>query len=208
MEFRFGARCLALVTCALIGVSVLRHPDASFARGEARSRSASGEARSRSSCSLPLPMIISTDVDVDDVQAIGYLLNSPVFSIKGIVVEADGWSSQFAGVVNAMRITKRYALPDIPVAFGPLLSVCAARCALVGGWPTGRARASMLILARPPPLLPSQMTSLNGKYDNAGLPPDKLKPNNYLTEFVPLPFNPRPPEWRSAAALIIDLLKK
>jgi hypothetical protein len=219
----------ALVAFGLLGVVALR---AASPPTLAAARSATARARSPV-CTLPLPLIISTDVDVDDVQAIGYLLNSPVFDVQGIVAESDGFILQFAGVANTMRITKRYGRPDIPVAFGPLLSVRARarRAAADGGararrsssraWRTAahaRARPHSRVArasAVPPRSIGidrrrarHQLTSLNGEFGNLGMPPDSIKPNSYLTDFVPLPFNSRPPEWRDGATLIIDLLKK
>lgn len=238
---------LALVACSILGVVAMLSETPAAMLSETPA-----DARSRSSvCSLPLPLIVSTDVDVDDVQAIAYLLNSPVFDVQGIVVEADGFSLQLANVVNTMRLTQRYGRPEIPVAFGPLLSVraharprvgpalgvldaggnalgapsrrtCvgpALACSMRGGGGNGLgkaggsalgppARALMYACASLPRVGMPQMTSLNGKLANEGLPPDHIKPDTYLTEFVPLPFNSRPPDWRSGPALVIDLLKR
>lgn len=67
-------------------------------------------------------MIIDTDMDTDDVLGISYLLqqmNRGVVKVEAIVVTATGFSDQWAGVEGAMRLTKRFGHPDIPVAHAP-----------------------------------------------------------------------------------------
>ena len=74
------------------------------------------------SCPARLPLIIDTDVDSDDVQAIAYLLQSSVFDIKAITVSANGWTSQWSGVISVLKLTQRFGRPDIAVAYGELQS--------------------------------------------------------------------------------------
>lgn len=68
---------------------------------------------------LPRPLIIDTDANQDDFLAIAYALQSPVFDVRAILVSATGFSTQYAGVENVMRLTQQYGQPDIPVAYGP-----------------------------------------------------------------------------------------
>lgn len=127
-------------------------------------------------CKGPQPVIIDTDMDTDDQMAIAYLLAEPSIVVKAITVLADGWSNQWSGVVNAMRLTQYFGQPDIPVAYSPKYN---------------------------------SDTQLNLQEPN-GLPKISLLPgiNNYLSEFVPLPFNERPPSWQYASTLIARTLKK
>ena len=37
--------------------------------------------------------------------------------MKAITVSAVGWSHQYSGVVNAMRLTQFFGQPDIPVGY-------------------------------------------------------------------------------------------
>ena len=109
-----------------------------------------------------------------DMMAIAYLLAEPSIVVKAITVLADGWSNQWSGVVNAMRLTQYFGQPDIPVAYSPKYN---------------------------------PDTQLNLQEPN-GLPKISLLPgiNNYLSEFVPLPFNERPPSWQYASTLIFTTL--
>ena len=63
------------------------------------------------------PIVIDTDMDIDDMMVLIVLLNSPAVEIKAITVLSDGWSSQYSGVEQAMRLTQKYGAPDIPVAY-------------------------------------------------------------------------------------------
>jgi len=123
-----------------------------------------------------IPIIVDTDMDIDDMMALIVLLNNPDIEIKGITVLSDGWSSQYSGVVQAMKLTQKYGQPDIPVAYmsGPL---------------TG---ATQLNTVDPPQDLPP--SAFKG-----GI-------NTYLTEFVFTAANLRPPAWQSADQLLDELL--
>ncbi|CAJ1440594.1 unnamed protein product [Effrenium voratum] len=66
-----------------------------------------------------MPVIIDTDVDTDDQMAIAYLLAQPSIEVKAITVACDGWSQQWAGVTNIMRLTQYFGQVDIPVAYSP-----------------------------------------------------------------------------------------
>lgn len=120
-------------------------------------------------CPARIPLIIDTDCDTDDIQAIGYLLQTSLFDIKAITVDSNGWTSQWAGVNSVLKLTQRFGRPDIPVAYGTL----------------------------------NGKTNLNNVYLNSNLPTNAYKPNDFLTTVVPLPPNPRPPSWQSAAQLIL-----
>ncbi|KAJ1616929.1 Inosine/uridine-preferring nucleoside hydrolase domain-containing protein [Pavlovales sp. CCMP2436] len=152
-----GCVCLAIIIVACgtcIFVALLAH------------------RRPATTCPARVPLILGTDVDVDDIQAISYLLQSDVYDIKAIVVENDGWSSQWDNVVNVMRLTQRFGKPKTPVVYGPTAGE----------------------------------TLLNNNYLNAGLPPTRYLPNSFLIDYVPLPFEVRPPAWQSAAQIINEIL--
>lgn len=63
------------------------------------------------------PIVIDTDADVDDLMGISYLLTDPRIEVKAILLSADAWSNQWAGVVNVMRLTQFFGCPKLPVAF-------------------------------------------------------------------------------------------
>ena len=63
---------------------------------------------SSSSSSARKPVIIDTDMDIDDMQAIQYALMSPAYQIVAISVTSTGWSSQWSGVQNAMRLIQQF----------------------------------------------------------------------------------------------------
>jgi len=121
-------------------------------------------------------VIVDTDVDTDDMMAIAYLLAEPTIEVKAISVLADGWSHQWAGVVNVMRLTQFFGQPDIPVAYSPKYN---------------------------------SDTQLNLKEPNE-LPNPSLLPgvDNFLSEYVPLPFNERPPSWMYGPRLVRETLRK
>ena len=123
-----------------------------------------------------IPIIVDTDMDIDDMMALIVLLNNPDIEIKGITVLSDGWSSQYAGVVQAMKLTQKYGQPDIPVAYmsGPL---------------TG---ATQLNTVAPPQDLPPSAF--------------KKGIDTYLTESVFTAANLRPPAWQSADQLLDEVL--
>jgi len=123
-------------------------------------------------------VIVDTDVDIDDMMAIIYLLNDPSVDVKAITVETDGWSMQHAGLGNVMRLTQQYGCYDIPVAFGEAYLV----------------------------------TQLNGEW---GAHPNRLPKISYLngtttflTNWVPTPFNPKPPSSMSASELILHTFRE
>lgn len=68
------------------------------------------------SAELHTPVVINTDMNVDDMAAIAYLLRHHN-NILAITVSAGGFSSQWAGVDNALRLVHHYNRSDIPVAF-------------------------------------------------------------------------------------------
>eukprot|EP00441_Pelagodinium_beii_P016794 CAMPEP_0197673750 /NCGR_PEP_ID=MMETSP1338-20131121/81589_1 /TAXON_ID=43686 ORGANISM="Pelagodinium beii, Strain RCC1491" /NCGR_SAMPLE_ID=MMETSP1338 /ASSEMBLY_ACC=CAM_ASM_000754 /LENGTH=82 /DNA_ID=CAMNT_0043254043 /DNA_START=68 /DNA_END=316 /DNA_ORIENTATION=+ len=55
-------------------------------------------------------------MDIDGMEAIIYLLNNPNIDV-GITVTANGFSNPWAGVDSAMRLTHKYNMSDMPVAF-------------------------------------------------------------------------------------------
>lgn len=123
-------------------------------------------------------VIVDTDADIDDLMAITFLLNDRSFDVLAITVEANGFSSQWAGVSLVMRLTQRYGVPDLPVAFG--------------------ARYSETQLNAEWGLQPNNLplpSLINGS-------------DTFLTEWVPTPFNPRSPSPLSASQLIIKALKE
>eukprot|EP00438_Fugacium_kawagutii_P003807 Skav205035 [mRNA] locus=scaffold2669:115951:116331:- [translate_table: standard] len=85
--------------------------------------SAAGLDTGNLSCSVKpcrrMPVIVDTDMDTDDQMALIFLLGEPSIEVKAITVSADGWSNQWSGVQNAMRLTQLYGQPDIPVAYSP-----------------------------------------------------------------------------------------
>ena len=122
----------------------------------------------------PRPVIIDTDMDTDDQMAVAYLLGEPSIEVKAITVLADGWSNQWSGVQNAMRLTEFFGQPDIPVAYSP------------------RYNPDTQLDMQEPNRLPKP-SLLNGI-------------DNYLSEYVPLDFNERPPSWMFASTLIRNVL--
>jgi len=64
------------------------------------------------------PLLIDTDVDVDDLTAIAYLLNEPSVSIKALTVVSTGWVDQVPGGTNLRRLTQFFGCPKIPVGVG------------------------------------------------------------------------------------------
>lgn len=123
-------------------------------------------------------VIVDTDADIDDLMAITFLLNERSVDVLAITVEANGFSSQWAGVSLVMRLTQRYGVPDLPVAFGARYS----ETQLNAEW------------GLQPNNLPAP-SLINGS-------------DTFLTEFVPTPFNPRSPSPLSASQLIIKALKE
>lgn len=146
-----------------LGISLLQ------VKGEKRRAVTRGPTRS---------VIIDTDVDIDDMMAIIYSLNEPSFDVRAITVETDGWSMQWAGLGNVMRLTQKYGRGDLPVAFPENYIVTQ----LNGKWGTHPNEL-------PPP------SYLNGT-------------STYLTDWVPTAYNPRPPSSMSAAELIIHTMRE
>eukprot|EP00931_Biecheleriopsis_adriatica_P086903 TRINITY_DN61459_c0_g1_i1.p1 TRINITY_DN61459_c0_g1~~TRINITY_DN61459_c0_g1_i1.p1 ORF type:complete len:425 (+),score=59.94 TRINITY_DN61459_c0_g1_i1:101-1276(+) len=122
------------------------------------------------------PVIIDTDMDTDDMMAIAYLLAEPTIEVKAISVLADGWSHQWSGVVNAMRLTQFFGQPSIPVAYSP------------------KYNSDTQLSLKEPSMLPrpSLLTGID----------------NFLSEFVPLPFNERPPSWMYGPRLVRETLRE
>lgn len=122
-----------------------------------------------------MPVIVDTDMDTDDQMALAFLLGEPSIEVKAITTLADGWSNQWSGVQNAMRLTQAWGQPDIPVAYSTRYN--------------GDTQLNMM----QPNDLPNP-TLLTGI-------------GNFLSEFVPLPFNVRPPSWMYASRLIRETLR-
>lgn len=122
------------------------------------------------------PVIIDTDVDTDDMMAIAYLLAEPTIEVKAISVLADGWSHQWSGVVNVMRLTQFFGQPGIPVAYSPKYN---------------------------------SDTQLNTKEPNELPKPSLLAGiDNFLSKYVPLTFNERPPSWMYGPKLVRETLRQ
>ena len=66
----------------------------------------------------PLPLLIDTDVAVDDLVAIAFLLSSPSIEIKAITVSGTGEAHCDAGVDVVLRLLERLDAPPIDVACG------------------------------------------------------------------------------------------
>lgn len=62
------------------------------------------------------PLIIDTDMNVDDMAALAFLLLHHS-NILAITVSAVGFSAQWSGVDNALRLLQYYNRSEIPVAF-------------------------------------------------------------------------------------------
>jgi len=122
-------------------------------------------------------IILDTDVDIDDMMAITYLLNEPSLDVRAITVSNNGWSSQWAGVGNVMRLTQRYGATHVPVAFQTTYTMTMLNNEGIGFHPNNL-----------PPL-----DYLNGT-------------DTFLTNWVKTPWNPRPPSSMSAAELILHTL--
>lgn len=60
---------------------------------------------------------VDTNMDIDDMMALVYLLTESSIDVAAITVASDGWSTQFAGVSNAMRLTQKFGKTSIPVAY-------------------------------------------------------------------------------------------
>mmetsp|Transcript_3998 Transcript_3998/g.7258 ORF Transcript_3998/g.7258 Transcript_3998/m.7258 type:complete len:354 (-) Transcript_3998:226-1287(-) len=61
-------------------------------------------------------IIVDADMNVDDMAAIAYLLGRGA-DIRAVTVSATGFSAQWAGVDNALRLLYSLNRSDIPVAF-------------------------------------------------------------------------------------------
>lgn len=64
----------------------------------------------------PAPLVIDTDMNVDDMAAIAFLL-AHHSNILAITVSAVGFSAQWSGVDNALRLLNYFNRSEIPVAF-------------------------------------------------------------------------------------------
>ena len=67
----------------------------------------------------PSPVIIDTDMAIDDMQAIVYLLNSPEVDVRAITLETTGEATCKAGINNLLGILNLYPSRHIPIACGP-----------------------------------------------------------------------------------------
>ena len=74
---------------------------------------------STSATSRSIPIIIDTDANMDDFLAIVFALRHPRLDVRAITVASTGFSNQFSGVQNVMKLTQLCGQPEIPVAFGP-----------------------------------------------------------------------------------------
>eukprot|EP00494_Astrolonche_serrata_P032284 UN32553 len=63
-------------------------------------------------------VIFDTDMDVDDMHAIMFMLGSEYIDLKAITVAENGWSNQIAGVPNALKLVKKFGCDNVPVAYG------------------------------------------------------------------------------------------
>ncbi len=63
-------------------------------------------------------LIIDTDVDMDDMMAILYLLKRPDIAIKAITTAGDGMSHYKYGVPNLQNLLQLAGHPKIPVSYG------------------------------------------------------------------------------------------
>jgi len=72
--------------------------------------------------SSPRPLIVDTDMDVDDMWTIVWMLKKSDFrtywAIKAITVEGNGWSDSVFGVPNCLTLIQMLGCPNIPVAYG------------------------------------------------------------------------------------------
>src|SRR5205085_8303014 len=66
--------------------------------------------------------IIDTDVGVDDVLAIAYILHKPEINVKAITIESNGNAHCEAAYDNLFRLLELNRKMDIPVACGPSTS--------------------------------------------------------------------------------------
>jgi len=65
------------------------------------------------------PLLITTDMDIDDMEAIMYLLAKNT-EIAAISADKNGWSNQFSGVTNIQRMLQAAGCPrgQVSVAYG------------------------------------------------------------------------------------------
>jgi inosine-uridine nucleoside N-ribohydrolase len=68
--------------------------------------------------SAPKPFVIDTDMSVDDLMAILYLLQRPDVSVKAITVTGTGVAHGGPGTQNALGLVALAGKPDIPVSCG------------------------------------------------------------------------------------------
>jgi pyrimidine-specific ribonucleoside hydrolase len=64
------------------------------------------------------PIVIDTDMDIDDVMAILYMLQRPEVEVKAITVAGDGLAHCEAGTRHALGLIAIAGAKDIPVACG------------------------------------------------------------------------------------------
>jgi pyrimidine-specific ribonucleoside hydrolase len=67
---------------------------------------------------VPRPIILDTDMGIDSVLGMLYLLKSPEVSVKAITI-ADGMSHVESGAESALDVLDLTGMRDIPVAMGP-----------------------------------------------------------------------------------------
>lgn len=69
---------------------------------------------------IPAPssasLLIDTDADVDDLGAIMYALATKGSEVRAITVTDNGWSDQWAGLVNVQRLMQQFGCNDIQLA--------------------------------------------------------------------------------------------
>lgn len=63
-------------------------------------------------------LLVDTDADVDDIGAIMYLLANTGSSLRGVTVEADGWSNQWSGLINIQRTMQQFGCNNVELAYG------------------------------------------------------------------------------------------
>eukprot|EP01098_Paradermamoeba_levis_P006277 TRINITY_DN2613_c0_g1_i1.p1 TRINITY_DN2613_c0_g1~~TRINITY_DN2613_c0_g1_i1.p1 ORF type:complete len:426 (+),score=118.21 TRINITY_DN2613_c0_g1_i1:1477-2754(+) len=66
----------------------------------------------------PRPVIIDTDLDIDDIGAVLYLVKSPNVDVKAITVCGNGFSDPIFGVPNLIYVLNQVGCSNYPVAYG------------------------------------------------------------------------------------------
>eukprot|EP01098_Paradermamoeba_levis_P004560 TRINITY_DN1954_c0_g1_i1.p1 TRINITY_DN1954_c0_g1~~TRINITY_DN1954_c0_g1_i1.p1 ORF type:complete len:445 (-),score=142.11 TRINITY_DN1954_c0_g1_i1:200-1480(-) len=66
----------------------------------------------------PRSVIIDTDLDIDDIGAIIYLVKNPNVIVKGITVSGNGFSDPIFGVPNLIYVLNQLGCGTYPVAYG------------------------------------------------------------------------------------------